>query len=229
MKFKHKTSQYLAEFFGTFFLIFFGCGSIILSELNSSVNASFVPLVFGGAVSIMIYAVGHISGAHFNPAVTVAFAVVKRFSWKRVPGHIISQIFGAMSASFIHKIIWGTTHSFGAVALKIAFSNAFLIEVILSFCLMFVIISVATDARAVGELAGIAIGLTVSLCAFVGGPMTSASINPARFLGPAIISGNYPSFLLYILAPILGTILGAKSYEWVRCYQEEENKNGDFS
>ncbi len=223
MKIKHELPQYIAEFIGSFFLIFFGCGSMILAELNINYNGDFIPLVWGGAVSIMIYAVGHISGAHFNPAVTIAFWSAKRFPAKRVLGYITAQILGAISASFVHWIIWGSNHQFGMTTLHISFAASFMVEIILSFALMFVIISVATDSRAVGELAGIAIGSTVALCAFVGGPLTSASMNPARSIAPAIFSGNYSQLWPYIVAPILGTILGAKTYEWIRCHKDSSN------
>lgn len=219
MSIKHETPQYVAEFIGTFFLIFFGCGSMVLAELNPSYNGGFVPVVWGGAVSIMIYAIGHISGAHFNPAVTLAFWSIKRFPAKRIIGYLMSQIGGALFASIIHMIIWRDLHGFGGTEISITISGAFLVEIILSFALMFVVVSVATDSRAVGELAGIAIGSTVALCAFVGGPLTNASMNPARSIAPAILSGNYLNLWIYILAPIVGTTLGAKAYEWIRCHK----------
>ena len=223
MNTKHQLPQYIAEFIGSFFLIFFGCGSMILSEVLPGYDSGFVPIIWGGSVSIMIYAVGHISGAHFNPAVTLAFWAVKRFPAKRVPGYIVSQILGALFASFIHYIIWGIDHNFGATMVSTSFGAGFLVEVILSFVLMFVIISVATDSRAVGELAGMAIGVSVALCSFVGGPLTNASMNPARSIAPAIFSGNISILWLYIGAPIIGTILGALTYEWIRCHKEDSD------
>ncbi len=225
---KHQFSQYLAEFIGTFFMVFFGCGAMILSQINpDSISTFAIPLVFGGAVSVMIYSVGHISGAHFNPAVTLAFWAVKRFPSKRVLGYLLSQILGAIFASLIHKIIWsGLAHNFGVTHFFISWQIAFLLEVIISFSLMFVIISVATDSRAVGELAGIAIGSTVAICSFVGGPLTGSSMNPARTLGPAIVSGNISGLWFYLVAPILGTILGALTYEWIRCNKEGPKEHG---
>lgn len=224
---KHQFPQYFAEFLGTFFLIFFGCGSMILSQQNPSYNGSFIPVIWGGAVSIMIYAVGHISGAHFNPAVTFAFWSVGRFPLKRVAGYITAQLAGGLLASLVHMIIWGSSHKFGATELSISVSGGAIVEFILSFALMFVIISVATDSRAVGELAGVAIGSTVALCSFVGGPLTNASMNPARSIAPAIMSGQYQYLWLYIIIPILGTIIGAKIYEWIRCQREaSEDSHG---
>ena len=221
MNIKNKKSLYLAEFIGTFFLVFFGCGSMILAETSAGHDSSFIPIIWGGVVSIMIYSVGHISGAHFNPAVTFAFWMIKKFPRDRLIGYLLSQFSGAIFASMIHIFIWGESHSFGATSFNITMEAAFVVEVILSFILMFVIVSVATDSRAVGELAGIAIGTTVALCAFVGGPLTKASMNPARSLGPALISGQVDQLWLYFIAPLLGAILGALTYQFIRC----ENKS----
>ena len=221
---RQELSQYLAEFIGTFFMVFFGCGSMILAELDPNYGGEFVPIIWGAAVSVMIYAVGHISGAHFNPAVTLAFWSTGRLSFKKVPLYILSQVLGSLSASLVHLVIWGSSHSFGATVTTISLGGSFLVEVILSFALMFVIISVATDSRAVGELAGISIGSTVALCAFVGGPLTNASMNPARSLGPALFFGELQHLWIYILAPLVGTILGAMVYEWIKCHREHPQK-----
>lgn len=217
-------AQYIAEFIGTFFLIFFGSGSMILSELVPGYNGAFVPIIWGGTVSIMIYAVGHISGAHFNPAVTLAFWSIKRLPARRVAGYIVAQFLGAITASLSHLVIWGQGHSFGATALSVGVGVGVGVEFILSFALMFVIVSVATDSRAVGELAGIAIGSTVALCSFVGGPLTNASMNPARTLGPAVISGQFADLWLYLIIPVVGTIVGAHVYQLIKCDDGESGK-----
>lgn len=219
----HVFSQYIAEFVGTFFLVFFGCGSMILAEVDPSFDGSFIPLIWGGVVSIMIYGVGHISGAHFNPAVTLSFYLLKKFPAKRILGYIVAQVAGGVLASLVHLIVWGNDHSFGATSFDSSVHVAFLLEFIMSFALMFVIASVATDSRAVGELAGIAIGSTVGLCAFVGGPMTKASMNPARSLAPALFEGDFTQIwlYLYLLVPCLGAMLGAKVYDLIRCHKEE--------
>lgn len=191
---KHVFSLYAAEFLGTFFLVF-----------------------FGSAVAIMIYAVGHISGAHFNPAVTAAFWLTGRFPAIRVPGYVLAQSLGALLASSTHAVLWGWDHSFGVTDFSGGVGTGALMEFILSFALMFVIASVATDSRAVGELAGIAIGATVAVCAFVGGPLTGASMNPARSLGPALLAGNLTHLWLYLTIPFLGTFAGALIYDRIRC------------
>ena len=218
----NQRSQYLAEFIGTFFLVFFGCGAMVLAELNTNYSSEFIPVIFGGAVSIMIYSTGHISGAHFNPAVTLAFWSLGKFPAKRVFGYILFQCLGALLASFLHKVIFIEPHSFGKTVIGISVAPAFLIEFVLSFALMFVITSVATDSRAVGELAGIAIGSTVAICAFVGGPLTGASMNPARTLAPAILSLDFGHLWIYLISPVLGTVFGAKVYDWIRCNREEK-------
>lgn len=219
---KYKISPYVSEFVGTFFLVLFGCGTIILSELTPSFQSSIIPLVFGATVSTMIYSTGHISGAHMNPAVTLAFWSIKKFPMKMIPGYFLSQILGATSASLFHLYIWGSEHSFGATIPNISLSSAFFIEVTLSFALMFVVVGVATDTKATKEMTGIAIGSVVTLCAFFGGPLTGASMNPARTLGPAIISGNLESLWLYLTAPIAGTILAAICYYGTLRKEESE-------
>jgi aquaporin NIP len=223
MKKKPEIAAYIAELIGTFFMVFFGCGSMILAEVNSQYDPSWIPVIWGGSVLTMIYAVGHISGAHFNPAVTLAFWSVNRFQGKHVIGYLIAQISGALFASWTHWIIWGSTHHFGATQLSLSVSGGIVVEVILSFALMFVIISVATDSKAVGDFAGVAIGSTVALCAFVGGPLTNASMNPARSLAPAFMSGQWTHLWIYILFPLVGTFLGARVYEWIR--EKEPDKD----
>ncbi|MBH46612.1 MAG: aquaporin [Halobacteriovorax sp.] len=223
MKSSHEISQYIAEFLGTFFMVFFGCGAMVLAEVDTGFASALIPFAFGASVAAMIYATGHISGAHFNPAVTLSFWVTKRLPTKRVLGYVFAQCLGALAASFAHGLIFGFDHSFGATFIHTTLVGGIIVEFLLSFVLMFVILSVATDARAVGEMAGLAIGLTVALCAAVGGPLTNASMNPARSIGPAILSSNYSNLWLYILIPIVGAVLGAKTYEWIRCQKESQD------
>ncbi len=214
---KQNFSLYLAELIGTFFMVFFGCGSMILAELNPDYSGGFIPVIWGGVVSIMIYSVGHLSGAHFNPAVTISFWIAKKISFQRVGFYILFQVIGALLASLSHFIIWGGEHSFGATSFESNIGLAIFVEFLLSFILMFVITSVATDSRAVGEFAGIAIGSTVGLCAFVGGPLTKASMNPARSIAPAIFSGELTQLWIYIITPVIGAIMGALVYQFISC------------
>lgn len=176
-----------------------------------------VAIAFGGVISVMVYAVGHISGAHFNPAVTLAFAVTRHFPLRHVIGYWIAQCLGAILASSFHHHLFGAAdYSLGNTTFQNSWPIAFAWEAIFTFLLMFVIISVATDSRAKGEMAGLAIGTAVAICALVGDPITGASMNPARSLGPALISGQLDQLWLYILAPLVGAILGALLYERIR-------------
>ena len=206
-----------AEFIGTFALVFFGCGSMILHELNPDViSPDSIPIIFGGIIAVMIYALGHISGAHFNPAVSIAFYSVGLVDIKKVMLFIPSQILGAVLASLVHCFFFGNSHGFGMTINKLSFVGGSSFEVLMSFFLMLTIMGVATDSRATKSMAGIAIGSVVAICSFVGGPFTGASMNPARSLGPAFLSGDYSNIIIYIIMPVLGTVLGSIFYNYIK-------------
>lgn len=215
----------IAEFVGTFALVFAGCGAIMVSErFPGSVPLGSVPLVFGLTVAAMIYSVGHISGAHFNPAVSLAFAVGRHFPRRELFGYWVAQFLGAMVAS---SLLWATLPQgtgYGATLPQVAAIPAIAWETVLSFFLMFVIISVATDTRAVGTMAGAAIGATVALAAIVGGPVTGASLNPARSLAPALFAGTFDSLWIYLLGPCIGAVLAVGTYNYIRCDAPSEPK-----
>jgi MIP family channel proteins len=175
-----------------------------------------VAFSFGLVIMVMIYAVGHISGAHFNGAVTFAFALSRHFPWTRAVSYWVAQLLGALTAALILRGSLGNIADVGAALPSGSQGQAFLWELVLSFFLMFVIMAVATDTRAVGEAAAIAIGGTIGLDAMFGGPITGASMNPMRSLAPALVSGNLHALWLYILAPIVGASLGALAYQFVR-------------
>jgi aquaporin NIP len=175
-----------------------------------------VAITFGLVIMAMIYAVGHVSGAHFNGAVTFAFAISRHFPWRRAAGYWIAQLLGALSAAAILRGSLGDIAHVGATLPSGSEGQSFLWEVVLSFFLMFVIMAVATDTRAVGEAAAIAIGGTVGLDAMFGGPISGASMNPMRSLGPALVSGDLHAAWVYVLAPLSGATLGALSYQFVR-------------
>jgi MIP family channel proteins len=164
----------------------------------------------------MIYAVGHVSGAHFNPAVSFAFALTRHFPWPRAAAYGAAQAAGALAAAAILRASLGDRAHVGATLPSGSQGQSFLWEVVLTFFLMFVIMAVATDTRAVGEAAAIAIGGTVGLDAMFGGPISGASMNPARSLGPALVSGDLHALWLYIVAPLVGAALGALAYQFVR-------------
>jgi MIP family channel proteins len=179
-------------------------------------------LIFGLTVAAMIYAVGHISGAHFNPAVTLGFALARHFPKKEVFFYSAAQCLGSLAAIALLRVILPEGHNFGATLPHIVAWKAVIWEGILTFFLMFVIIAVATDTRAEGTMAGAAIGATVMLGAFVGGPVTGASMNPARSLAPAIVQGRLDVLWIYIVGPMLGAVFAALLYSWIRRGSEKE-------
>lgn len=215
--------RYLAEFIGTFALVFAGCGAVISDTMTGGrVTLPGIALTFGFVVAVMIYALGPVSAAHFNPAVTLGFATARRFPWRHVPAYVGAQVGGALLASFSHRLLYGVPIAnrahYGASAPAVPIGAAIGFEVVLTFFLMRVITAVATDRRVPGAVPGLAIGLTVVLCALFGGPTTGASMNPARSLAPALFAGG-PALValpIYMLAPIVGAVLAALCYELLR-------------
>lgn len=213
--------KYLAEFIGTFFLLLIGTGAIIINDLsNNALGHMGIAFAFGFIITVMIYATGHISGAHFNPAVTLAFAHVGKFEKKQIIPYILSQLLGGLSASTLLRILFGNVSNLGSTLPTLPTGSnlvlvSFVFELIFTFLLMFVIMGVATDSRAEGSFAGLAIGLTVFLGATVAGPISGGSLNPARSIAPALLSGNLQYLWLYILAPILGATCAALTYNYL--------------
>ena len=205
-----------AEFVGTFALVFAGAGAIMVDAKTHALGHVGVAITFGLVIMAMIYAVGHVSGAHFNPAVTFAFALSRRFPWSRAGGYWGAQLVGAIVAAALLRGSLGNIAHVGATLPSGSEGQSFLWELVMAFFLMFVIMAVATDTRAVGEAAAIAIGGTVGLDAMFGGPISGASMNPARSAGPAIVSGDLHALWLYIVAPVLGASLGAPAYQLIR-------------
>ncbi len=205
-----------AEVIGTFALVFAGAGAVMVDAKTHALGHVGVAFTFGLVIMAMIYAVGHISGAHFNAAVTFAFALSRHFPWPRAVAYWCAQFLGALIAAALLRGSLGNIAHVGATFPSGSQRQSFLWELVLSFFLMFVIMAVATDTRAVGEAAAIAIGGTIGLDAMFGGPISGASMNPMRSLGPALVSGDLHALWLYILAPIVGTSLGAVAYQFVR-------------
>jgi MIP family channel proteins len=206
----------VAELIGTFALVFAGAGAVMVDAKTHALGHVGVALTFGLVIMAMIYAVGHISGAHFNAAVTFAFALSRHFPWPRALAYWGAQFLGALAAAALLRGSLGNLAHVGATLPSGSQGQSFLWELVLSFFLMFVIMAVATDTRAVGEAAAIAIGGTIGLDAMFGGPVSGASMNPMRSLGPALVSGDLHALWLYILAPLAGTSLGALAYRFVR-------------
>jgi len=200
--------NYLAELLGTFALVFCGTGAIIIDQQSGgAVTHVGIAITFGLIIMSMIYSLGNISGAHLNPAVSIAFTVSGRFPAKRLPGYIVSQLTGALLASFILKLLFVSSQFLGATIPSGTDMQSFILELILSFFLMLVIISVADGSKEQGMFAGLAIGAVVGLEAMFAGPVCGASMNPARSIAPAIASGHLEHLWIYILAPITGAAL----------------------
>ena len=217
--------NYISEFIGTFAMIFCGTGAMTINEITGGdVTHVGIGITWGLIVMAMIYAFGEISGAHFNPAVSIAFAYAKKFSWKEVPKYIFFQVAGAFAASLVLMWLFPRSELLGATIPTVDVWRAFVLELILTFFLMVVIINVSTGSKEVGMMAGIAIGSVVLLEALFAGPITNASMNPARSLAPNIVSGNIKGLWLYILAPIIGALLAVVSCKFVKhenCCDEE--------
>lgn len=215
-------SKCLAELVGTYMLVFCGTGAIVINEVSGgAVTHAGIAITFGLIVLGMIYSIGEISGAHINPAVTIAFWIAKRFPGREVTPYIISQLAGALLASFTLKILFPENISLGSTNPSGSEMQSFILEIILTFILMFVIINVATGSKEQGTMAGIAIGSIVLLEAMFAGPISGASMNPARSLAPALVSGNLTHLWIYILAPIIGAIFAVcvwkviKKFNWM--------------
>jgi aquaporin Z len=209
----------LAELFGTFALVFAGTGAIVINDVtDGSVTHVGVSLTFGLIVTAMVYTLGNVSGAHINPAVTFGFWVAGRFPGNKVLPYLISQCTGAFLASGVLRLLFPQHQTLGATIPAGSIAQSFTLEVILSLLLMFVIINVSVGAKETGVMAGVAIGAVVGLEALFAGPITGASMNPARSLAPAVISGHLQPVWLYLVAPFLGAYLGV----WgCRCVQEK--------
>lgn len=199
---------------------------MVLERMPGAISPFAIPLVFGLVIACMIYAVGHISGAHFNPAVTLAFALARHFPKKEILVYWLAQFGAGFAALVALTVLLPEGSTYGATIPHVGIIPALGMEGIFSFFLMFVIISVATDTRAEGTMAGVAIGGIVAVCAFMGGPLTGASMNPARSLAPAIFEHRLADTWIYFVGPFFGTSLAATTYEWIRCNPEKNNAKG---
>lgn len=215
---------YACEFVGTFALVFFGCGAVTVNQLGNGVLGLIgIAVVFGLVVMTMIYSYGHTSGAHINPAVTVALAFSKRFPQEEVLPYVGAQCAGAISASLLQLMILKPLLLSQNITDQMAFGvtqplddstlTALIVEAILTFFLMTVIMGSAVDKKAAGNFAGIAIGATVAFLVMFGGPITGASLNPARSLGPAMVAGELSHLFAYLIGPILGSIGAVVLYD----------------
>ena len=209
--------KYYAEFIGTYALVFAGTGAIIVNDLsNGAITHLGVAITFGLIVMTVIYSIGDVSGAHINPAVTIAFAVAKRLDYKEVMPYVLWQCAGALLASGTLRVLFPVHSTLGATLPAGSWHQAFLLELLLTFFLMFVILRVSTGAKEKGIVAGIVIGAVVALEAIFAGPICGASMNPARSLGPALVAGNSTHLWVYLVAPTIGAVLGSLAYQIIR-------------
>lgn len=205
-----------AELLGTFALVFAGCGAVAADQLShGGVGPVGIALTFGLIVMVMIHAVGDVSGAHLNPAVTIGFWAARRFPASLVAPYAAAQAAGALAAALaLDRLAPGTT--LGVTRPAIPLASAFLLEVLLTSLLMFVILTVSTGSREQGPDAGLAVGAVIALAALFAGPLTGASMNPARSLGPALASGHLEALWLYLVAPVAGALVGVMGCKGVR-------------
>ena len=198
--------------------MFAGCGAIVLdAERGGSLGSTGIAAAFGLVIMAMIYATGHLSGAHINPAVSAAFSATRHFPLREAALYVPSQLAGAVAGALLLRLVWhGTPADLGATVPSVGTGSALVYEAVMTGFLMFVIMAVATDARAIGAAAAIAIGGTVALDSLFGGGVTGASMNPARSFGPALVAGEWQDFWIYIVGPLLGAMAAAFAYEVVR-------------
>jgi len=208
--------KYVAEFIGTFILVFCGTGAMVIDQQTAgAVTHAGVSITWGLVVMSLIYSMGSTSGCHINPAVSIAFTLAGRFKARLLPGYIISQITGALLASLILKLLFPTSPLLGATMPAGSEIQSFILELLLTFFLMLVILNVAHGSKEQGQFAGIAIGAVVGLEAMFAGPICGASMNPARSLAPAIVSGHLQHLWLYIIAPITGAGLAVPVWKYL--------------
>ena len=207
----------LAEAIGTFFLVLIGPGAAMVDAYSGGVvGHAGVALAFAFVVLAMVYALGHISGAHINPAVTLALWSVGRFRGRDVLPYAVAQCAGAILAALALVAVLGPVGKEGATLPTVGVGGSFGVEWLLSFVLMLVVMAVATDQRVAPAFGGVAVGLTVGFCAMMGGPLTGASMNPARSLGPAVAGGSWDAHWIYWVAPVTGMLAAARVYEFLR-------------
>ena len=207
----------LSEFLGTFALVFAGTGAIVINEVSGGVVTHVgIALTFGLVVLAMIYTLGDISGAHLNPAVTFGFFVARRLPGSQVLPYIVSQCSGAIVASLLLRVLFPTSVTLGATIPSGGAMQSFVLEVVLTAILMFAILGVSTGASEKGITAGIVVGAVIAFEALFAGPISGASMNPARSLGPALVSLKHSSLWIYLTAPLLGSAIGVLACRCVR-------------
>ena len=205
--------KYLAEFLGTFLLVFCGTGAIVINEMSGGfLTQAGIALVFGLVVASVILVIGDQSGAHINPSVTLAFFIHKRLPAKQAVSYIIYQLAGGISASFLLQFLFPTSSSSGSTATSVSSLQLFVLEGTMSFILMLVILGVSQRAKITGIPAAVSVGTVVMLETFFALPLTGASMNPARSLAPALVTGTWTNLWIYLLAPVTGMSLAVTAW-----------------
>lgn len=214
-----------AEFWGTFALLFAGTGAVISNEVSNAVTHVGIAITFGLIIMTMIYTLGDVSGAHFNPAVTIAFAFAERLKWSQVGPYLASQCAGAFLGSGVLKLLFPGSKTLGATLPAGSYRQSFVLEFLLTALLMFVILNVSTGAKEKGITAGLVIGAVIGLEAMFAGPISGASMNPARSLAPALLSGHLNELWIYLIAPTLGALGGVLAFSTVRDVRTHESQD----
>lgn len=223
-----RMKKYIAEAIGTFVLVFVGTGSVVVNDATGGdVTLVGVALAWGLVVSAMIYSIGDLSGAHINPAVTIAFCVARRFDVKQVVPYIVSQCIGAFLASAVMKLLFPEQMSLGPTLPSGPWLQSFILEIILTFILMFVVLNVTVGAKEKGITAGLAIGGVITFEVLCGGPISGASMNPARSIAPAVVGGQLQYLWVYLIAPVIGAVLAVPASAIIRNDESDENTTGE--
>ncbi|XP_024025365.1 aquaporin NIP2-3 [Morus notabilis] len=220
----------IAEVGATFLLVFMTCAAAAISTSDNRRISQLGASIAGGLiVTVMIYSVGHISGAHMNPAVTIGFAAFLRFPWKQVPFYALAQFTGATAAAFTLRGLLDPIHIIGTTTPSGSHVKALVMEIVVTFNMMFITSAVATDTKAVGELAGLAVGSAVCITSIVAGPVSGGSMNPARTLGPALASEEFKGLWVYFVGPVTGTLLGSWFYKIIQLSERKPIISPSFS
>lgn len=220
--------ELLAEALGTAFLVFCGCGAIAVNETcGGTVTHLGISLVFGLIVLALIYTLGEISGAHLNPAVTLGFWSVGRFPTAQVAGYLIAQVAGAIAGAALVRLLFPTSNTFGATHPSGTALQSCVLEAVLTFLLMFVVLSVSSGAKEKGITAGIVVGAVIALEALFAGPVSGASMNPARSLAPAIVSNSLGDIWIYFAGPIGGSLLAGIVFRYMQADSENSPRIPD--
>jgi aquaporin Z len=219
----------LAEFFGTFALTFAAAGAVMIASLSGEVSPAAEAVAPGLTVLAMIYAIGEVSGAHLNPAVSLAFAIRGAFQWSRLPGYVLAQLAGATAAALALRGLFGNIEHTGATMPKHGDRTSLLMEIMLTLFLVMVILGTASKKGSVGPNAAIAVGSTIALCGLFAAPISGASMNPARSFGPALVGGTLSDYWIYLVGPVVGAILASVLIWFLRGpadFSEEETATG---